>query len=259
MSMPILLLCGKAGVGKDTVAALLKEYLFDVTRIAQADPIKRFAYHAFGFPAENLWGPSELREASHIITKLLPANVAFTSGLPEVDWEMEVGSLHAQRAIIQAYEDWYSKFRTGMKVTARVVLQEFGTLVREKLSADFWVKIACQTASHLLAGGWEYDRTTGLRSKDGAVSGLVVITDGRYPNEVLGVKRQGGKVVRIDRTRKAVAPKQQHHSETSLDKVPYLWFDAVIENYGDLTQLRRLVMEFSNSLSPAKYDRSILY
>ncbi len=55
-------LCGQAGAGKDTVADfLVLDHSF--VKIALADPIKRAAQDWFGFSYEQLWGPSELRNA----------------------------------------------------------------------------------------------------------------------------------------------------------------------------------------------------
>lgn len=62
--MNIIVINGKAGSGKDTVANyLLKQKGFQ--KISFADPIKRFIQELWGFSYEQLWGSSEKRlEAS---------------------------------------------------------------------------------------------------------------------------------------------------------------------------------------------------
>jgi hypothetical protein len=58
----IIGISGKRGVGKDTVAEILtREYGFK--RLSFADPMKEVANMLFGFTEEQLWGPSEKREA----------------------------------------------------------------------------------------------------------------------------------------------------------------------------------------------------
>jgi hypothetical protein len=58
--VPIIMLSGQAGSGKDTVAHFLVKNHGAVS-IAQADPMKRLAMKLFGFSEETLWGPSERR------------------------------------------------------------------------------------------------------------------------------------------------------------------------------------------------------
>lgn len=53
---------GRAGAGKDTVADwLVRERGY--VRVSLADPMKRFCAEVFGFSEEQLWGPSEHRNA----------------------------------------------------------------------------------------------------------------------------------------------------------------------------------------------------
>lgn len=62
MNTPIILICGGAGSGKDTLAGMLAKALNGAC-IAQADPMKRFAAAVFKFDENQLWGPSEARNA----------------------------------------------------------------------------------------------------------------------------------------------------------------------------------------------------
>src|SRR4051812_10494441 len=58
--VPIVILAGGAGSGKDTVGEHLHAR-YGAVVIAQADPLKRFVRDVFGFSEQQLWGPSQLR------------------------------------------------------------------------------------------------------------------------------------------------------------------------------------------------------
>lgn len=56
----IIGICGAAGVGKDTAARYMARHR-NLAIMALADPMKRICADIFGFPQENLWGESHLR------------------------------------------------------------------------------------------------------------------------------------------------------------------------------------------------------
>lgn len=99
-------------------------------------------------------------------------------------------------------------------MTAREVLQFVGTEIFRKMYGNVWV-----------------DAT--LRKVQAEGPAIAVISDCRFPNEVEGVRRVGGKVVRFTRT---PFPEDSHFSETALDPDNFDWsnFDAVIDN-SDMT------------------------
>lgn len=101
----------------------------------------------------------------------------------------------------------------------RRILQHIGQGVRD-LDPYFWVRIAVDKISE--------------------VTGPVVVTDVRYPNEVATLRAIGFRVVRVVRPSDArnLTPAEQaaaqHDSETALDReVP----DALIYNGGSLAEL----------------------
>lgn len=65
MKPVIVGICGFAGSGKDTFAAMLAEQLhllgISSSRMSLADPMKQFCAQVFGFTYEQLWGSSEQR------------------------------------------------------------------------------------------------------------------------------------------------------------------------------------------------------
>ena len=96
-------------------------------------------------------------------------------------------------------------------MTAREVLQYFGTNVIRQIDPDAWVR-------QLLR-----------RTIPGSRPDIALITDARFPNEVDAVLEAGGKVIRLTRT---PSPEDQALSEIALEPDVYDWsrFSAVIDN-----------------------------
>jgi hypothetical protein len=75
-----------------------------------------------------------------------------------------------------------------------------------------------------------------------------VFTDGRFRNEVLGVKRAGGVVLRIDRpiVQDGFSDAAKlHASETEQSTIPAWWFDDVVKNDGSLEDFRRAAVSYA--------------
>ncbi len=96
--------------------------------------------------------------------------------------------------------------KTG-PMTAREVMQYVGTDFFRKIYPDVWVDA---TIRRIEAEGTE----------------LAVVTDCRFPNEVRGVQKIGGKVIRL--TRDIADGDDVHPSEVALDDFDE--FDLVVEN-----------------------------
>lgn len=80
----------------------------------------------------------------------------------------------------------------------RRTLQQMGQTVRA-LDSDFWIRV--------------------LLGKAADVSGPIVVTDVRYPNELASLQRAGFAPVRI--TRPGLEPVRDHESETALDMTTF--------------------------------------
>ena len=95
------------------------------------------------------------------------------------------------------------------QMTAREVMQFVGTGIFRKMYSDVWV-----------------DATLRQIKQDG--SDIAVITDGRFANEILGVKNAGGYNIRLTRN----VDNDQHESEIALDPDKFDWknFDIVVDN-----------------------------
>ena len=102
--------------------------------------------------------------------------------------------------------------RESRFMTAREVMQIVGTDILRKTYPDVWV-----------------DATIRRIKQENSL--IAVITDCRFPNEVMGVKEAGGRVVRLTRAPFA-KEKNQHRSETALDRQYFDWseFDSVLGN-----------------------------
>lgn len=223
--MPIILLVGPAGVGKDTVGVALTK-VAGFKRIAQADPIKRIARDVFGFTDEQLWGPSSARNAidsSWVQTdkmKLVTGDVAMSAiagaiyGLANRGRSLDAVDLNP------ALLDSVVKFQETLKdfieknggLNARIVLQLLGTEVGRAFDKLIWTRATLNEAR---------------RQLDAGAPG-VVITDGRFLSEVLEAKRVGAQVWKI--VGSSTLTGATHASETELAGIPDHMFDVILSN-----------------------------
>lgn len=262
---PEILLFGKAGSGKDTVANFLVQNHQAVT-LAMADPMKRLAAVVFDFTEDQLWGPSSSRNAvdpRFTFTDLEPHAGYPTSRTQSPNWDRadvqtsmlgysvakswiedvtKVPGPHWSANPYKQFMTWYSKLKElayeAGGLTPRLVLQTLGTEWGRYVDDRIWIRNAQYAQRKLLYGGHTYDRTKGL------VTGsptkpyhLAVVTDGRFPNEAVEFNASGAKVIRVvdPEGEKGSAVAQAagvkgHASETAQDTIPDWWFDTVIEN-----------------------------
>lgn len=192
--MPLIIeFSGRKGSGKDTCADALATRLetangayvyrrsLVVTRYAFGGYLKQVCMQLFGLSYTQCWGTQADKDTPTRLT-----------------WE---------RFPIPDQE----KPRLTGPMTAREVLQYFGTNVIRRIDPDAWVR-------HLLQ-----------RSIPGSAPDIALITDGRFPNEVEAVLEAGGNVLRLTRM---PFPDDTALSETALDPEHYDWsrFSAVIDN-----------------------------
>lgn len=225
---PLILLVGRAGVGKDTVAKMLTEH--GGLCIAQADPIKRFVHNSLGFSTRQLWGPSSERNVPdprsiEQIEKQWHSGYRIKKAwLEDIGLPGEIGKL----------ETWAKKHILGVEgLTPRHVLQTLGTEFGRNLDSNVWVRYAHRTADTLLEKNLGYTQFGGVSSKETERNiQFVVITDGRFRNEVLETKARGGMVVKIDgpKPTNLEGAAAQHSSETEQSTIPNTWLDYVLWN-----------------------------
>jgi hypothetical protein len=209
----IVAFLGKAGVGKDTAADYLcKKY--DFTKVAFADPMKRFCQEIFDFTYEQLWGPSEMRNKPD---ERYPQSRTRTIGDPPGEWVTDY-------------------------LTPRFALQTLGTEWGRGCYRHVWVDYAMRVAKRLLEGNVSYSPDEGLHYEDGLMikqTKGVVISDARFKNELSRIREQGAKVVQLVRRRigDLTAGVQRHASETEQESVTEADVDSILhvpeghENY----------------------------
>lgn len=287
MNTPIILICGAAGSGKDTVASFLTKNLNGAC-VAQADPMKRFTLEVFAMTETQLWGPSECRNAedarfidpdrwTEAAARLRHYGPSWVRDvLPDMDKEQQ---REAFKALVKWFDTvatshgMYEKERgpgffpdykkgaiTDRILTARYVLQTLGTEWGRQFSPRMWNDYAIRIANKLLDGEYNvYDRATGATNTGIAASpDFVFITDGRFKNEINGVARAGGATVLVKNPKAkddgAVekAGVAGHKSEAELKGMPEHLYNYVLINdkTKGLRTLGDLVEGFAQKLRP---------
>jgi hypothetical protein len=111
--------------------------------------------------------------------------------------------------------------------TTRELMQFIGTDVFRVIDSDFWVKQL-----------FKYINKNMLNN--------VIITDGRFPNEINAVKKRGGIHIRIERAHDLEVHGMDHASEVSLDN--YDNADFVVDNSGTLEELKQKTLEIKKEI-----------
>lgn len=255
MGAPIIVLCGEAGSGKDTVGTYLSKTYRGVD-IGLADPMKRIAHQLFGFTEDQLFGPSANRnQVDHRFdTHDGPVGMG-DRNLQNAERQLEVvanewfpvlfpgkdrGPIDSHFALW--FGECVKKAEDGL--TPRFVLQTMGTEFGREIDPEVWSRYAVRTARLLLGAEHEYTRWHGLirNLEKRRPFDLVTITDGRFANEIMNVKTEGGTAVHIVReanlSKEAMtAGKAGHISEMGLSLVPEHFYDYELRNDGSIEHL----------------------
>jgi hypothetical protein len=223
VSYPITIICGNAGSGKDTLASYMvkrgKQLGQNIGTIAQAAPLKDFGKTVFGFSDEQLYGPSQCRNGHDPRYDTDTAwNVAYGRMVanPQFATLFCTGALLISETEMRAkLSDWFTYYCSKFKgcVTPRNMLQQLGTEFGRALGEDIWSNIAIATAMKMLKNDCS----------------MVIITDGRFRNEVLNVKKWGGTAVHICDIN-ATEQASGHRSEVELASIPSSWYDVLVRN-----------------------------
>lgn len=171
-----------------------------------ADPLKEFCMNMFGLTREQCYGTDEQKNSK---TNLRWRN--FKQMLP-TKMKTELTKKNVWRSYM----------------TAREVLQVFGTDIIREIYEDAWV----DGTKHNI----RQDKTA-----------CAIVTDVRFENEVLGLQDINGKVIRLTRN---PCPDDAHVSELSLDN--FTGFNAVLDNQSNSIQeqaekLAIIMSEFQNA------------
>ncbi len=266
---------GNIGSGKDTVADVFVAAGY--CKISLADPMKRLAFQVFDFTEEQLWGPSDNRNAwderyfkgsdawDRAERQLFAESMPWLRDLLPITPESFL--YNAQKSLI----GWFWDLREHHPdLSPRVCLQLLGTeWGRETCNEDVWVDYMNRTACKLLERydvgypSQSYDRLFGLHIGDTDTQPIgVVVPDVRFENELYFFKRNNCPVIKVvrpetdsDATKIGVA---QHKSETEQAGFDPSLFSIVIENVGTLDELLEtadfLSKAYSNEGCDAKSD-----
>lgn len=177
--MALIVISGKARVGKDTFADILKN-TFDenYVTLAYAGELKRKCTEDFDLSYDQLYG--DLKEVP---------------------------------------DERYVKYSDSTNVvywTPREIMQFIGTNCYRAIDNNFWVKSL-----------FKYVDKNNLKN--------VIITDARFPNEIIAPVLRGGYHIRINRDLRTNINGETHASETSLDDFSQINF--TINNNGSIEDL----------------------
>lgn len=218
MSPGILLLAGRRSVGKSTAAAHLVAN-HGAIEIGQADPLKDLCGSLFGWDRSILHGPSSARDA---VDARFSDRAAWREAFERLErfgppWLKSLG-LSPGRYIagLRAWLALLGVEGIGKGITPRRALQTLGTdWGRKKVGPDVWINAALTRALFHIQEG----------------APLVVISDGRFENEIDRTREAGGKVLLIEAPGIADKPGDEHASERGLEMVLAEKFDRRVFNH----------------------------
>jgi len=160
-----------------------------------ATPLKHLCIDILGLTYEQCYGTDEQKNSlTNLKWEDMPGY-----GIPTIKRQYE----HCDDEIKYIYTN------TGF-MTAREVMQYVGTDIFRKMYYDVWVN-------------------TTIRQILVEQPATAVICDARFPNEIEGIKKVGGKIIRLTRS---PFEDDEHDSEKALDKENFDWanFDGIIDN-----------------------------
>jgi hypothetical protein len=244
--MKVLGLVGNMGVGKDTIAEILRvKHNWIVA--ALADELKRTTGLIFDLPMHVMFGESKLRATRD--------DRVFTN---EYWAECEDRILANKQRILNLFppkhqeEAWIALYRelshfasNREKCTARYFLQRMGTEWGRSVYVNVWVDALGVTISNLKTGRFGYSREYGLSLDDIPdypvdVPVGVAVTDCRFDNEIWATHHWGGKAIWVDASGRVKPSGDTHASEPTYENFKAL-VDGKIDNNGSPTDLEHAV------------------
>ena len=199
----IIVLCGVAGSGKDTIADILAEK-HGFHKESFAAPLKKMLKLAYpDFDDEDLYGPSANRNCQYMQYPI--------TCCPFCGGGLIRGGIDKLRYCDE--DNTHDNIPDGL--TPRIALQTLGTEWGRRLYIDTWVD-AC---FNRMEPGLDY-----------------AVTDGRFHHEVLRSNALGAITVRLSRG--SAGSTSTHASESEFSKIPKRDFGLVFDNENvDLEEL----------------------
>lgn len=170
------------------------------------------------------------------------------------DRTMLEGRTRSSREWREQPDAWWSH-RLGREITPRYILQYWGTDVcRNHFHDDIWI--------------------ASLENKLRSTDDDVVISDCRFPNEIRGIRENGGAVVRVKRgpdpewfptlaemrKNSTIGICQDYMRQWNVHASEWAWagteFDAVIDNNGTLDDLYRQINDLVQDLRASRVGQA---
>lgn len=247
---------GTAGAGKDTVAGFLGKSHGSV-KMALADPLKRICMDVYDFSYEQLWGSSELRNTPdkryprhhphHDVHAIDDRQLHYRCSRCKKETD-----INGQPPLADTCVDY---------LTPREALQKLGTEWARRLYPNTWIDKLLRTADEVI------QKHLGYIDREGVVPLQrmpvmqpfvhVAVSDVRFRNEIDGIRKVGGKLVRVKRPGQPLdGAAALHRSETESLEISDDDFDYVLQNWTTLAslelQVARMMDVFNGRLLP--YD-----
>lgn len=121
---------------------------------------------------------------------------------------------------------------------SRDIIKDWGQCGRQYYY-DTWARIAVNTARSI-EKGFLYEHTSGITKYDG-ISKHVVVSDLRFANEFEYFENEGAFMIRVKRNSNECFEEDPHPSERDILSIPDNKFNAVVENYGTLDELKKKI------------------
>lgn len=196
----IIAISGKAQAGKDTVAKMIVYTIWYYTYSQRLD--------SFGINHYN----HRIKDFDLLLDKIQWHKAYFAE-------KLKLCLAAILRVPLNKFEDieYKNSKISWLNMTVRELLQKFGTVIRNEVCDDFWVKVCL---------------------KDYSESQNWIISDVRFKSEIEGIKQFNNITLRINNPNAGAG---NHVSEVDLDDYK---FDYVINNNGSLEDLLFKVKEF---------------
>lgn len=210
----LIAIAGRAGSGKDTVASLLP----GAERFPFAGPMKDFCRQVYDFSHDQVWGPSEMRNA--------PDSRYPRAHGPWIQFALSGGRKCACCGAVDGKET----ADLACYLTPRFALQTLGTEWGRTCFQDTWATMAVRQATKALDQGAPF----------------AVIPDCRFTNEARIVREAGGEVWHVSRPTgsqlseaASMHPSEREQTSPEFQALVTCW----VKNNGTLNQLCSAVLD----------------
>jgi hypothetical protein len=205
---------GTAGSGKDTASKhLVQRHGF--YSLALADPIKIYCQWMFGWTPEQLWGSSNKRNV--------------------VDDAMGI----TPRVVLQSLGDWVRGYKKDAYID--FALQRVEVAQTKAVGDD---PLFSKLPYSIRQTRWASSK----HSLDCILAKHIVISDVRFKNEIAKIKEKGGKIIRLDRSVRAIDVRKnilEHISESEQASIDPQEINYAIINDGPKEDLYNALDTFT--------------